>query len=568
MAKPAKLAYQNEGILLPPVIPQIKDWPIAKLLRKNKDFVKLVQAETLTQLHKHAAREGKDLHELIATTMHREHLRMVEDPWKIDPKDERKFWKEIKHQLVQNEQLENDPAAFSAKSEEMLESIVSVYANEISSTFKPSTYHFAKRVLPFIFSTLLNASAGKTIKSVINHRIGLQEKVHLRGEIDALRTLAAKGTIVLVPTHISNVDSIIVGWSLHALGLPAFIYGAGLNLFNNKILAHFMSRAGAYRVDRRKRNPIYRTTLDAYSTLAIEKNCHSLFFPGGTRSRTGMIEKHLKLGLLGTAVEAQRRNFLDNGSQKKIFVVPVVMSYHFVLEAKSLINQHLKRTGQEQYYIINDEFASYRKFIQFIWKTFGKTSDITLNFGKPMDIFGNFVDEAGVSIGQHGRDIDVKEYFMTRGEVREDVQRDGEYTRMLGERIVDRYHAENHVFSSHIVAFVAFEMLKRRFPDFDLYALLRLSEEDRVLGLKEYLATVDRIMQVLKNLRDRSKVMLSPHLETNTMSIIEHGVKNLGLYHSKRPLTFQNPQTLASEDMNLLYYYRNRLEGYGLENHI
>ena len=87
----------------------------------------------------------------------------------------------------------------------------------------------------------------------------------------------------MVPTHFSNLDSILIGWVIHVLGLPPFIYGAGLNLFNIKILAYFMNSLGAYKVDRRKKNPIYLEALKSYSNLAIQEGAHSLFFPGGTR---------------------------------------------------------------------------------------------------------------------------------------------------------------------------------------------------------------------------------------------------------------------------------------------
>jgi glycerol-3-phosphate O-acyltransferase len=58
--------------------------------------------------------------------------------------------------------------------------------------------------------------------------------------------------------------------------------------------------------------------------MAIQKGCHSLFFPGGTRSRSGQIEKRLKLGLLSTAIEAQRINYQKGKRDEleKIFVVP------------------------------------------------------------------------------------------------------------------------------------------------------------------------------------------------------------------------------------------------------
>ena len=39
----------------------------------------------------------------------------------------------------------------------------------------------------------------------------------------------------------------------------------------------------------------------------IEHGYHSLFFPGGTRSRSGGVERRLKLGLAGTGIEAFAR---------------------------------------------------------------------------------------------------------------------------------------------------------------------------------------------------------------------------------------------------------------------
>jgi glycerol-3-phosphate O-acyltransferase len=73
-----------------------------------------------------------------------------------------------------------------------------------------------------------------------------------------------------------------------------------------------------------------------------------------------MIEQNLKLGLLSTSVEAQRSNYLkeNSGQTTKIFIVPVVLNYHFVLEAPILIHQFLEQQGQERYYVESDEFTN------------------------------------------------------------------------------------------------------------------------------------------------------------------------------------------------------------------
>src|SRR5690606_24539015 len=128
------------------------------------------------------------------------------------------------------------------------------------------------------------------------------------------------------------------------VGIPAFSYGAGLNLYNFGPAAYFMNRLGAYRVDRRKKNPIYLETLKALSTQSIKNQVNNLFFPGGTRSRSGASEEQLKLGLLNTIVEAQRDICLE-GRNQNIYIIPLILDYHFVLEAKSRSEE--RRVGKE-----------------------------------------------------------------------------------------------------------------------------------------------------------------------------------------------------------------------------
>lgn len=81
----------------------------------------------------------------------------------------------------------------------------------------------------------------------------LVDRLFITGPVDRIRHLATKATVILVPTHFSNLDSIMIGYGMDMIGLPAFQYGAGLNLFNNRFLAFLMGNLGAYRLDRRKK---------------------------------------------------------------------------------------------------------------------------------------------------------------------------------------------------------------------------------------------------------------------------------------------------------------------------
>jgi glycerol-3-phosphate O-acyltransferase len=384
-----------------------------------------------------------------------------------------------------------------------------------------------------------------------------------------VRELFKHGTVVVVPTHFSNLDSILVGYAMdQIMGLPSFSYGAGLNLYNSGPAAYFMNRLGAYRVDRRKKNAVYLETLKSMSNLSIQRGVNSLFFPGGTRSRSGALEQEVKMGLLGTAVEAQRA-LSQKGSDKKVFIVPLVIGYHFVLEAPFLIEQHLRITGKENYLRLRDEGSSVRAWLRYIWQFFSTTNDITLTVGRPMDVLGNFVNQDGKSFDRKGNPVDIKEYFSSvDGQLNEDTQREGEYTKILAERLVERYFVENVVLSSHLLAFTVFEILVHQNPKLDLFGLLRLPPEEYVFPFKSVVEVIEQLQAELFRMEREGRLMLSPEIYLPAEELIRDAMKKLGVFHRKKTLLYNKEGDIMSEDFRVLYYYHNRLENYGLDRKV
>ena len=413
----------------------------------------------------------------------------------------------------------------------------------------------------------MKTSFGQNFKERLGHQFSVRDRIVFEGDIETVRELARNHTLIMVPTHISNLDSMLIGWAIQELGLPAFIYGAGLNLFGINLLAYFMNRLGAYKVDRRKKNLLYLETLKTYSTLAIHKGCHSLFFPGGTRSRSGGIEDRLKLGLLGTAMDAQYLNFTQsNGQAKKIIVVPVVMNYHFILEAPNLIEEYLKRSGREFYLMEKpDSYSTSLKIVRFIIKFLTQSSKIFLSFCPPMDMFGNIVNKDGESINAQGKKVDIRQYFMSGGELTEDPQRNEEYVKMLGEEIVKNYYRYNIVMSSHLVGFTAYNIIRKRYRRLDVYGLLRLPRDDSVIKYDELVQTIEKVRAEIFHMADRGKIKYADHLKRDIIEVVEHGLRNIGLYHDKRPLERNKQGDIFSPDLKLLFFYHNRLEGYQLD---
>ena len=551
----------------PPIVAGTKEWPVVQLAKNRKKFVQSVVDATVRSLERHT--EGKGLTEVLETTVYKERLRIKQNPWKVDPPGEKAFFKEIQQKLIEFSGDGEDPKN-REQLEAILNEIISGYANEIAGNFNRSSYRFARGIATMLFARLLNAARIKGPMSFFSRQLDLDDQIHIIGEAEHVRNLAKKGTVILVPTHFSNLDSILIGWVIQWLGLPPFIYGAGLNLFNIKIFAYFMNSLGAYKVDRRKKNLLYLETLKNYSTLALQNGCHSLFFPGGTRSRSGKIEEKLKLGLLGTAVEAQRFNFQypQNGAAQKIFIVPVVINYHFVLEAPTLINDYLKTEGQERYYIENDEYSTSFKIAKFLVEFFTKGSDISVTIGRGLDIVGNHVDDEGNSLDHAGNKVDVKDYFLSEGVISEDHQREQQYTRILADRIVEEYHKNNCVFASHLVSFLAFKMIRKANEKLDLFETLRLPEEDIVIPYDRFKANFKKLRKRIYKLASKGKIKYSEHLSGKTDSVIKYGIKNVGTYHTNKPLGKDKSGNIITHDLNKLYYYHNRLDGYDLERFI
>ncbi|MBN7810211.1 1-acyl-sn-glycerol-3-phosphate acyltransferase [Algoriphagus sp. H41] len=551
-----------------PIIPSKDEWPVVKLARERREFVKKVAELAEARILGLTGKNPDILKEELETTLYREKLRVKQNPWAVDPDDEHTFWNEVKNSLLQiNTDMALDKAQRFQAYQGLLHQITSRYAEEIASNFKASHYKFTRSMVTYGFARLLNAARVKGIKSIFSTQYTLQDKIQITGQTDQIRDLATKGTIVMVPTHFSNLDSVLIGWIISVLGMPPFIYGAGLNLFNISIFAYFMNALGAYKVDRRKKNLMYLETLKTYSKEAIQFGCHSLFFPGGTRSRSGMIESRLKLGLLSTAIEAQRANYQNglNDISGKVFIVPVTINYHFVLEAPSLIQEYLSATGQERYYKENDEFSTSYKISKFLFKFFTKGSDISVSVGRAMDVLGNYVDENGDSLDKRGRRIDTRDYFISEGKVTIDQQREEEYTNMLGKRIVEEFHLINRVFSSHLVAFVAFELIKQKNNKLDIFDLIRLPEEDISIPYSEFKDACQMVLDKIFELKAQGKIDAAPHLKRSMDEIITHGIDNVGMYHAKRPIVRDKAGNITTEDMSLLYFYHNRLHGYAFE---
>lgn len=545
----------------PPLMPEIRDWPIHKLYEDRDGLIDTVDTQTVEHIvEKHGDRIG----DLISRVSYLELIRLKETPWKVDPPNEEQFWKRVRSEVTSNDK--HKPAIKQQNNLELLRRIIHRYTTEIAGNFKESTFLFARKFLTIFFKRLLNAAAGKKFRRLWSTRLELYERIKIHGDVDHVRNMFSHGTVVILPTHLSNLDSIMIGYALDAVvGLPAFSYGAGLNLYESEIFAFYMTRLGAYRVDRRKKNPIYLDSLKIMSQVMLERGTNSLFFPGGTRSRSGAIERELKYGLLNSLLSAQRSIYQTGGSQK-IIVVPLIIGYHCTLEAQTLINSHLKSTGEEKFVGSGKRMLTVRSLLSFAWKFFSQSSEIHLSFGEPMDVLGFRLDTNASSIDERGHEVDIKEFFTLHGKIEANRQRESVYTRKLAEKVVENYERYYVVLTSHLAAFTAFQLMKKIHPSMDLYALLRLPVDMLSIPYSLFKETYLKFLTILKQMEKEGKIKLQKELHTLEIDeIIKHGIKHLGTFHAVLPLKYGHKENILPKNPMLVFYYHNRLSGYDIE---
>ena len=193
-------------------------------------------------------------------------------------------------------------------------------------------------------------------------RSNLDQRILADGEIEIARACAERGTLVVMPTHSSNMDSPAIGFGADARRAAADARTAPARICSRThssrsscaTSARIASIAGCASSSTRTCS---RSTRRCCSSTATTR-CSSR---AARARRSNVVEKHLKLGLLGTTVDrVQRTSSREGQPNKRIYIVPATINYRLVLEAETLIDDYLAETGKNRYIITDDEFSRCR----------------------------------------------------------------------------------------------------------------------------------------------------------------------------------------------------------------
>eukprot|EP01133_Synstelium_polycarpum_P011532 gene11532-13458_t len=152
--------------------------------------------------------------------------------------------------------------------------------------------------------------------------------------IEAIRAAIQKSPVVLVPTHRSYVDFLILSYIFFEYNLPLPHIAAGEDFLAIIIVRWFLRNAGAFFLRRSFHgDALYWAIFSEYVQRLIIDNQPVEFFIEGKRSRTGK-SLYPKMGLLSMVANP----FLEN-RVSDVHIAPIGISYEKVLEGELYSNE-------------------------------------------------------------------------------------------------------------------------------------------------------------------------------------------------------------------------------------
>ena len=98
--------------------------------------------------------------------------------------------------------------------------------------------------------------------------------------------------------------------------------------------------------------------------------------------------------------------------------------------------------------------------------------------------------------------------------------------------------------------------------------LLRLGGAADNFELRDVYRALDELMTTLRDIESRGGIRLSPDIRhAPADDVMADALRHFSIYHQKHAI-YRKGDRLFIGDRSLLFYYQNRLEGYGLEERL
>lgn len=189
--------------------------------------------------------------------------------------------------------------------------------------------------------------------------------------LERVREAAKTSNIVLVPSHKSHIDYLVLSYIFYKYGMTAPLIAAGVNL-SFWPMGYLFRKAGAFFLRRTfKGDPLYAVVFKEYVIRMLEEGYPIEFFIEGTRSRTGKLIKP-RYGMLEMIIRA-----FTSGRLEAVKFIPISVGYEKIIEEASYKSEMLG--GEKE----KESLGGLLKAPKFLTSRYGR---LYVEFNEPLDL--------------------------------------------------------------------------------------------------------------------------------------------------------------------------------------
>ena len=335
----------------------------------------------------------------------------------------RKSREELKESILTTERLRRFMETYAENRDIPIQQVrrkADGYIEEIAANYRPAFIKVASVIVGWIIRAMFDGFT-------TNHDV-----------LNRVKNMSLKGPLILIPSHKSHIDYLILDYVLYHNNLPVPHIAAGKNLSFWPMGPLFRS-GGAFFLRRSFGGAVlYSKVFAEYIHKLLEEGYNVEQFIEGGRSRTGKLLMP-KLGLLSIIMNA-----FKNGACSDMLIVPIYVGYDRILEEKSYL--HELGGGKKEPENILQVFRAHK----FLKKRYGK---IYIQFHEPISV--------NQLLSQHGRPLaDMKS------------KERNAFTRNLGYQIINAINRVTVVTPHGLVASAVLNFVKEKFSISELFSVL------------------------------------------------------------------------------------------------
>lgn len=189
--------------------------------------------------------------------------------------------------------------------------------------------------------------------------------------LERVREAAKTSNIILIPSHKSHIDYLVLSYLFYKYGMTTPLIAAGVNL-SFWPMGYLFRKAGAFFLRRTfKGDPLYGVVFREYVIRVLEEGYPLEFFIEGTRSRTGKLIKP-RYGMLEMVLRAY-----TSGRLESVKIIPISVGYEKIIEEASYKQEILG--GEKE----KESLGGLLKAPRFLTSKYGR---LYVEFNEPLDV--------------------------------------------------------------------------------------------------------------------------------------------------------------------------------------